>query len=308
MENIIDPNAVGAAAPPDLIKDATTASFVADVIEASQEVPVIVDFWAPWCQPCKQLGPILEQAVRAAGGAVKLVKVDIDQNQQIAQQLRIQSIPAVYAFHAGRPVDGFSGAQPESQVKAFIDKLVASTGGEAQQSPIAEALERAGALLEAGDTVTAGQLFDQILGHEPDNVAALTGGARCRLADNDAARARELLNAVPEDKRNDPEVAAALSALELAEKASDAGDVGALQAAVAENGDDHQARFDLALALYAAGEREGAVDELIEILRRNREWNEQAARKQLLQLFEAQGPTDALTVTGRRKMSALLFS
>jgi putative thioredoxin len=254
------------------------------------------------------LGPILEQAVRAAGGAVKLVKVDIDQNQQIAQQLRIQSIPAVYAFHAGRPVDGFSGAQTESQVKAFIDKLVASTGGETQQSPIAEALERAAALLEAGDTVTAGQLFDQILGHEPDNVAALTGMARCRLADNDAARARELLDAVPDDKRNDPEVAAALSALELAEKASDAGDVGALRAAVAENGDDHQARFDLALALYAAGEREGAVDELIELLRRNREWNEQAARKQLLQLFEAQGPTDALTVTGRRRMSALLFS
>ncbi len=308
MANIIDPSAVAAAAPPDLIKDATTATFVADVIEASQEVPVVVDFWAEWCQPCKQLGPILEKVVREAGGAVKLVKVDIDQNQQIAQQLRIQSIPAVYAFYAGRPVDGFSGAQPESQVKAFVDKLVTSTGGEAQQSPIAEALEQAGALLEAGDTVTAGQLFGQILGHEPDNVAALIGMARCCLADNDAAKARELLDTVPDDKRSDPEVAAALSALELAEKTSDAGDVGALRAAVAENGDDHQARFDLALALYAAGEREDAVDELIEILRRNREWNEQAARKQLLQLFEAQGPTDPLTVTGRRKMSALLFS
>ncbi len=308
MENIIDPNAGGAVPPTDLIKDATAATFVADVIDASQEVPVIVDFWAPWCGPCKQLGPLLEKVVQEAGGAVKLVKIDIDQNQQIAQQLRVQSIPAVFAFFGGRPVDGFSGALPESQVKAFVEKLVQSTGAEVPSSPIAEALEQAKTLLDAGDSATAGQLFGQILGHEPENLEALTGLARCCIAGGELAKAREALDKVPEDRREDAEVSAAVSALELAEKTADTGDLGQLRGAVAANENDHQARYDLALALFAAGEREDAMDALIEIIRRDREWNEKAARTQLLQFFEVLGPTDPLTVAGRRKLSALLFS
>jgi putative thioredoxin len=251
---------------------------------------------------------VLEKAVRGAGGAVRLVKVDVDQNQQIAQQLHVQSIPAVFAFFGGRPVDGFSGALPESQVKAFVDKLVQTSGVEIPASPIAEALEQAGTLLEAGDTGIAGQLFDQILGHEPGNVAARVGLARCCVTAGDFAKARETLDAIPEDQRKDQAVTAAMSTLELAEKAADAGDLGPLREAVAANQSDHQARYDLALALFAAGEKETAIDELIEILRRDREWNEQAARTQLLQFFEAQGPADPITVAGRRKLSALLFS
>lgn len=308
MENIFASGAGEVSQPSGLIKESSAASFVDDVIEASQEVPVIVDFWATWCEPCKQLGPLLEKAVTEAGGAVKLVKVDVDRNQQIAQQLRIQSVPTVFAFYQGRPVDGFSGAQPESQIKAFIDKLVSTSGGSIPDSPVAEALEQAKALMEAGDSATAKQLFGQILSHEPDNATAKIGLARCNIAAGDLAGAREVLDTVPVDKRGDQEAAAAFSALELAEKAAGAGDLDQLRAAVAADENDHPARFDLALALFAAGLPEDAIDALIEIVRRDREWNEQAARTQLLQFFEAQGPTDPITIAGRRKLSSILFS
>ena len=308
MENIFATGTGEVSQPSGLIKESSAATFVEDVIEASQEVPVIVDFWAPWCEPCKQLGPLLEKAVTEAGGAVKLVKVDVDQNQQIAQQLRIQSVPTVFAFYQGRPVDGFSGALPESQIKTFIDKLVNTSGGSIPDSPVTEALEQAKALMEAGDNATAKQLFGQILSHEPDNVTAKLGLARCEIAAGDLAGAREVLDTVPEDKRGDQEAAAAFSALEMAEKTADAGDLEPLRAAVSADENNHQARYDLALALFAAGRPEDAIDALIEIIRRDREWNEQAARTQLLQFFEAQGPTDPVTVAGRRKLSAILFS
>ncbi len=308
MENIIAPGAGPAAQPADLIRNSSTETFAADVIDGSQEIPVIVDFWATWCEPCKQLGPLLEKVVLGAGGAVKLVKIDIDQNQQIAQQFRIQSVPTVYGFYQGRPVDMFSGVLPESQIKAFVDKLVSASGGQAASSPVAEALEQAKALMESGDTGAAGQLFGQILSHEPDNLPATIGLARCCIAGDDLPGAREALDAVAEDKRGEQEMAAAFAALELAEKAANAGDLGQLRAAVADDETNHQARFDLALALFAAGAAEDAIDELIEIVRRDRQWNEQAARTQLLQFFEAQGQADPLTLVGRRKLSALLFS
>ena len=304
-------NLIGSEAPPpplaDLIKEATEATFVADVIEASREVPVIVDFWATWCGPGKQLTPILEKVITEAQGAVRLVKVDIDKNPTIAQQLRIQSVPMVFAFHDGRPVDGFTGALPESQVKTFVDKLV-RTAGSATPSPVDEALEQASQFLESGDHATARTLFEQILTHAPDNVAACAGLARCHLAAGDVADARGALDRLGADQLKDKDVAAAMAALELAEKTAGAGDTATLRAAVDADADDHQARYDLALALYAAGEKEDAIEHLVEIVRRNREWNDRAARNQLLQFFEALGPTDPLCVDGRRKFSALLFS
>ena len=309
MEPIIDPNAAPAGAPADLIKDATAQTFMADVIDASQQVPVIVDFWATWCGPCKQLGPILEKAVTEARGAVKLVKVDIDQNPQIAQQLRIQSIPAVFAFFQGRPVDAFQGAVPESQVKAFIDKLVQLSGGAGQEeSPVAEALENANGLVEAGQHAAAAQLYGQILQHEATNTEARAGLAQALLAADDLDGAKAALADITDEQRKDAAIAAALSAIALAEQAADAGDTAALRAAVEADPANHQARLDLAVGLYAAHQREEAVDALLEIIRRDRKWNDEAARKQLLQFFEAMGPTDPITLAGRRKLSSLLFS
>jgi len=293
-----------------LVKDSDTKNFMADVIDASQQVPVIVDFWAPWCGPCKQLGPALEKAVAEAKGAVRLVKIDIDKNQQLAAQMRFQSIPAVYAFFQGRPVDGFVGALPDSQVKAFVRKLaeIGGPGGDDEGAAIEDALAEAEAALEAGDAGTAGAIFNQVLAHEPDNLRGLTGLVRGLVAAGELKRAREALARIPADKQADAAVGKARAALELAEQAAGAaGQLSELQAKVAGNPADHQARFDLAVALYATGQQEAALDELLEIVRRDRAWNEEAARKQLVKYFEAQGPTHPLTLTGRRRLSSLLF-
>ena len=288
----------------DLVKDGSTESFMVDVIEASLQVPVIVDFWAPWCGPCKTLGPILEKVVRQAGGMVRLVKIDVDQNQQLAAQLRIQSIPAVYAFKDGKPADGFAGTLPESQVKAFVDRLL----GDAKP-PLEEAVEQAKAAVVAGDAATAGDIYNQILAHEPGYAPAIAGLIRCAMAGGDAAAARGLVDGLDPATLKDAAVAAAVAALELAEQASGhQGDVAALQARLAANPKDHQARFDLALCWVAAGRTEAAIDELLELIKRDRAWNEEGARKQLIKIFDALGATHPLTLAGRRRLSSILFS
>ena len=287
-----------------LVKDGSDQSFMQDVIEASREVPVIVDFWAPWCGPCKQLGPILEKVVRDARGAVRLVKIDIDKNPMIAGQLRIQSIPAVYAFKDGRPVDGFMGALPESQVRSFVQRLV----GQAAASPIAEALEQARAALDAGDDGTAGAIFGEVLKYEPENAAALAGLAQVSLNAGDVARAKELIGRVPANGRNDSFVAGVASAIELAEQVGEVGDIQDLSRRVEQNPDDHQARFDLAMALFAKRRYREAADHLLDIVKRDRNWNEDAARKQLVKFFEAWGPKHELTTAVRRQLSSIMFS
>ena len=288
----------------DLIKDTTTATFRQDVIAESMNRPVRGDFWAPWCGPCKQLTPVLEKAVTAAGGAVVLVKMNIDEHPSIAGQLGIQSIPAVIAFQRGQPVDGFMGAVPESQVKEFIARLA----GPAGPSPIEAALEEATRLIAEGDLAGASEIYAAILEQEPDNVAALAGLAKIQLDAGELENARQVLAMVPEAKAADPALAGIRAALELAEQAASLGDLAGLQARVAANPDDHQARFDLALGLAARGDRTAAVDHLIEIRRRDRDWNEDGARKQLLQFFEAWGVMDPDAIRGRRKLSTLLFS
>lgn len=287
------------------VKDVSTATFMVDVVDASNDAPVVVDFWAPWCGPCRTLGPMLEKAVRETKGAVRMVKVNIDENPEIAQQMRIQSIPAVYAFKDGRPIDGFVGALPESQVKQFIKRL-ASAG--AAQSPIAEALAQAKAALAEGDLGTAGTFYRHILQHEPDNVDAIAGMARVLLADGKADKAQQLIDKLPADKASHPEVAAVKTAIELAAQASRSGDARALERKLEADPNDHQARFDLAMQRFGRGDREGAVDLLLDIVKRDRAWNEDGARKQLVKFFEAFGPTDPLTVSARRRLSTLLFS
>jgi len=296
----------GGAAAAAAVKDVTTASFMAEVVDASFDQPVIVDFWAPWCGPCKQLGPILEKVVRGANGAVRMVKLNIDENPEIAQQMRIQSIPAVYAFKDGRPVDGFVGALPESQVKQFIQRLGGGGGG---PSPVDEALAMAKEAVQTGDHASAVALYSQILQHEPEHIEALGGLARALVARGELDKAQQALARVPKESANHADIVAARAALELAEQAQKAmGSAGKLRARLEQNPDDHEARLELATALFGSGEREAAVEELLTLFRRDRKWNEEAARKQLVKFFEAMGPTDPLTLSARRRLSSLMFS
>jgi len=297
-------NSAAAATPDAVIKDTTTQAFVKDVIEESRRQPVLVDFWAPWCGPCKQLTPVLEKVVRAAKGKLKLAKMNIDEHPSIPGQMGIQSIPAVIAFVNGQPADGFLGALPESQVTAFIERLTKGRVS-AEDKDLLKAAESA---LAEGNPADAADLYARVLADEPTNVAALAGLARCYVSSGALEQAKQTLAMIPESKRSDPAVAAARAAVELAEQASSLGPIAELQQKVAANPLDHQARFDLALALNAKGQRKEAVEHLIEITRRDRKWNDDGARKQLVQLFDAWGPTDEATVDGRKRLSSILFA
>lgn len=297
------------AAPPaaaDLIKDTTTQTFMKDVIEESKRQPVLIDFWAPWCGPCKQLTPIIEKAVRAAKGKVKLVKMNIDQHPEIPGQMGIQSIPAVIAFVNGQPADGFMGAVPESQVSAFIDKL--TKGMPDPAGDVTGLLEEAEAALAAGDAGTAASIYAEVLAVDATNIAALAGLARCYAETGALDQAKQTLALVPEAKRNDAAVKAVQAAIDLAEQAQSLGPVTELEQKVAANPLDHQARFDLAIALNAGGQRNAATQHLLEIVKRDRKWNDDGARKQLVQFFEAWGGADEATVDGRRRLSTILFA
>lgn len=298
----------GAAPAGDLIKDSSEATFMADVVEASQTVPVIVDFWAPWCGPCKTLGPALEKAVTAAKGAVKMVKINVDENQMIAGQLQIQSIPTVYAFWQGQPVDGFQGALPGSEIDAFIERVIAAGGGEAPGAGLDEAVEAAEAMLAEGAAVDAAQTFAAILGEDPMHAAAYGGMVRAHIAMDDLEQAEAILNGAPAEISQSPEVEAAHAQLELARQAADAGPLAELTAAVEAEPGNHQARFDLALALHANGQVEAAVDQLLELFKRDREWNDGAAKTQLFTIFDALKPNDPVVLNGRRKLSSMIFA
>ncbi|MEX3011797.1 thioredoxin [Hoeflea sp. TYP-13] len=295
----------GAPSGGPLIKDTTTAEFTADVIAESQNQPVLVDFWAPWCGPCKQLGPIIEKVVTEQRGQVKLVKLNIDDHPAIPGQMGIQSIPAVVAFSGGKPVDAFMGAVPESQIKQFIDKLVKENGG----APDIDAILAEGrAALDSGDVNLAAQIFGSILQEQPDNAKAMAGMAECMIAAGQVDRAKELIEGLNDEQRQVPEVASILARFALEEEVASLGDPAQLEARLAANADDHEARFDMAKILNVRGQREEAADHLLYIMKTDREWQDDGARKQLLTFFEAWGPTDPATVSARRKLSSLMFS
>lgn len=291
----------------DLIKDGSEATFMTDVVEASQTTPVIVDFWAPWCGPCKTLGPMLEDAVRAAKGAVKMVKINVDEAQQIAGQLQIQSIPTVYAFYKGQPVDGFQGALPQSELKAFVDRVVKAGGGEAPGDALADAVEAAEDMLANGAAADAAQTFAAILGEDDKHAGAYGGLVRAYIAMDDLEQAEAFLNGAPIEISKAPELEAAYAQLQLARQAANAGPVAELTAKVEAEPDNHQARFDLAQALYANGDAGGAVDHLLELFRKDRDWNDGAAKTQLFTIFDALKPNDPVVLNGRRKLSSMIF-
>ena len=295
------------AAAPDLIKETTTQTFVKDVIEESKRQPVLIDFWAPWCGPCRQLTPVLEKVVRNAKGKVKLVKMNIDEHPAIPGQMGIQSIPAVIAFVNGQPADGFMGAVPESQVNAFIEKLTKGMAAPGEPN-IAEILQEAEAVLAEGDAAAAAQIYAEVLSLDAANIAALAGLAKCYVTTGAVDQAKQTLGMVPEAKRNDAAVKAVQAAIDLAEQASSLGPVAELEQKVAANPLDHQARFDLATALNAQGNRAAATEQLLAIIKRDRKWNDDGARKQLVQFFEAWGGTDEATIEGRKRLSTILFS
>lgn len=310
--------AAGNGAGAVLIKDTDTRNFAKDVIEESKRQPVIVDFWAPWCGPCKTLGPLLEKLVKAAKGAVKLVKLDVDKNQQLAAQFRIQSIPAVYAFSQGKPVDAFVGALPESQLKQFIDTLIKGAGaaGRGGPDPLDQVFAMAKEAMNKGDHGTAASLYARILDQDPDSLPARLGLARAAIALGEVEQARQMLEELPPEAKKGADYEAAMAAIDLAGRAAEAaakagakpGDLGAFEDRLARDPNDHEARYNLALALYAGGHADGAIQHLLEIVKRSRTWNEEAARKELLKIFEALGPTNEATVKGRRGLSVILFS
>ena len=287
-----------------LIKDSDTQHFMDDVIQGSRDQPVIVDFWAPWCGPCKQLTPLLERVVNNAGGKVRLVKINVDENPELAQQLRIQSVPTVYAFLRGQPVDGFAGALPESQIKAFVERLSGPIG----PGPTEVGLDQAKQAAAAGQTDLAARIYEQLLEQEPGNPEALAGLARCEIARGRPPAARATLERVPKEHANHVEIDGARAALSLAEEAGTLPDPSELNARLAANPDDHEARLDLATALFLRGQVEQAIEHLLAVVRKDREWQDQAARKQLLKFFDALGPQHPATVSGRRKLSTVLFS
>ena len=292
---------------PDMIVDGTDATFMADVVEASKDRPVIVDFWAPWCGPCKTLGPMIESAVKKAKGAVKLVKIDIDQNPAYAQQLQVQSIPTVYAFYQGRPVDAFQGALPQSQIEAFVGKLAELAGGSADGG-LGEAVAAAEEMLEEGAVTDAAQTFAAILEEDPENAAAYGGLVRAYVALGDLDQAQAVLNGAPEAIARAPELDAAHAKIQLARQAASAGPVAELRERVEADPQDHKARYDLATALQASGDTQGAVDELLELFRRDREWNDGAAKTQLFTIFDSLPGKDPIVLSGRRKLSSMIFA
>lgn len=297
----------GAVADADIIKEGSDATFMDDVIDASKDAAVIVDFQAEWCGPCKTLGPALEDAVRKAKGAVKLVKIDIDKNQQFAAQLRVQSIPAVFAFVNGQPIDGFMGAVSPSEAQAFVDRMAAAGGGGAPGAALEEAITAAEEMLDNGDIGGAVETFAAILGEEPANARAIAGLARGFIAAGQNEQAKAALDAAPAEVANAPEIAAVRAQMELAEAAADAGETDELRAKLNADPADHQSRFDLATALMGAGKADEAVDELLELFRRDREWNDEAAKTQLFKIFESLGDKDPVALKGRRRLSSMIF-